>query len=554
MGGTAPNPPAQLPVANQLLQSRPFQPALNATFWAKNLPLIYTPARCRSVLSQLNEGVRVGRQAASRVIISHNWPSALKFRDQVSKIISDDLEAGRLHGPFTHPPFDHFIISPLGAFPKRASSKVRLIHDLSFPVEGSVNGAIDPDKFRLSYSSVEEAAGICRSMGPDPPFMAKLDLENAFKHVYIHPEDWHLMGFSWPDKAGRTEFYFSKVLNFGLRSSPFLFDIFASALSEFMSMGGVTGKIVRYVDDFLIIAPSAPECQKSLDVMLNVCRDAGFSVQPTKITTPSPVTEFLGVVIDTVKQELRISTERLREIAGEVGLWLGRKRITKRQLLSLVGKFSFAARVVRCGKAFISRLLHLAKSAKGLHHFVKLTQEARADLIWWYECVSTHNGVSYYAPSWAHDDVIHVFTDASNAGMGGVCGSQWFGLAYVASMAPITSRSINWREFHVAVTALATWAQELRGKSVIFHIDNTVVCCILNSLYSPVQDLMFFTRAWCLLLEKYNISMAVVYINTTDNVDADDLSRLRFSEFLDRNPSANPHMTWPSMDFMSDTN
>ena len=81
-----------------------------------------------------------------------------------------------------------------------------------------------------------------------------------------------------------------------------------------------------------------------------------------------------------------------------------------------------------------------------------------------------------------------------------------------------------------------------------------MVCSILNSLYSPVQELMFFTRAWCLLLEKFNISVAVVYINTTVNADADDLSRLRFSEFLDRNPTANPHMTWPSMEFMSETN
>ena len=286
--------------------------------------------------------------------------------------------------------------------------------------------------------------------------------------------------------------------------------------------------------------------------MLQTCADAGFSVQPSKVTAPSTETEFLGVVLDTVKQELRISPERLRDIAAEVGHWLGQKRVTKRQLLSLVGKFTFAARVVRTGKAFISRLLHLAKSARGLHHYVKLTQEARADLTWWYRCISTHNGVSYFAPTWDVDNTTHIYTDASGLGMGGLCGNQWFGLAYTASMAPLALRSINWREFHVAVSALATWAPELRGKSVIFHIDNTVVCHILNSLYSPVQDLMVFTRAWCLLIERYNITAAVVYINTDVNKDADDLSRLKFSEFRARNPSANSYMTWPNMDFMSD--
>ena len=91
--------------------------------------------------------------------------------------------------------------------------------------------------------------------------------------------------------------------------------------------------------------------------MFGVGADAGFSVQPTKVTAPSTETEFLGVMIDTVKQELRIFPDRLKEIAREVGLWLGRKKITKCQLLNLVGKFSFAARVVRTGKAFISRLI-----------------------------------------------------------------------------------------------------------------------------------------------------------------------------------------------------
>ena len=544
-------PAAKLPSPEAL--GRQFKPALNVGYWSNNLPHIYSSARCRSVLSQLTTGVRVGRSAATSAIISHNWPSAITYRDQVSKIIREDLAAGRLHGPFIHPPYQHFIISPLGAFPKRNSTKIRLIHDLSFPVEGSVNSLIDPDDCRLSYSSVDDAVAICRSMAPDPPFMAKLDLENAFKHVFVHPEDWHLLGFSWPNSAGQTRYYFSKVLNFGLRSSPYLFDIFAQALAEFMSRGGVPGQIVRYVDDFLVVAKSAPECQASLNIMLQVCADAGFSVQPSKVTSPSTTTEFLGILIDTVNQELRISQQRLQEIAGEVGLWLDRKKITKRQLLSLVGKFSFAARVVRSGKAFISRLLHLAKAAKGLHHYVKLTQEAKADLKWWYDCISTHNGVSYFAPSWAHN-VTHIFTDASGRGMGAKYENQWFGLSYVSTLAPLVNRSINYREFHVAVTALATWAKELEGKSVVFHIDNTVVCSILNSLYSPVQDLMFFTRAWCLLIERFSITAAVVYINTDVNVDADDLSRLKFNEFHARNPSANSYMTWPCMDFMACSN
>ena len=550
VGATAPSPPAIASAAKQPSQGRPAPlPALNVDFWATNLPKLYDSDRSRSLMSQLLGGVRIGRPPADTQIVSANWPSAIEHRDQVSKIISDDLGAGRLHGPFEAPPFDNFIVSPLGAFKKKGSNKIRLIHDLSFPVKGSVNSLIKKEDFSLAYSSVDDAVRICKSLGPGPVYMAKLDLENAFKHVMVDERDWHMLGFSWPDTSGKTQYFFSKVLNFGLRSAPFLFDLFAEALLDFMYHVGVPRRIVRYVDDFIVVASSAHECQNHLDVMLDTCLAAGFSVQPSKITTPAVTCEFLGIVIDSSLQQLRISAERLSDLTAEVAAWLDLKRATKRRLLSLIGKLAFAAKVVRSGRAFLGRLLGIAKQAKALHHHVRLTEEARADLLWWHQCIASHNGIYYYGVDWSGDDVIHIYTDASNTAFGGVCNSEWFQIAYQGRFQKLLERSINWREFHAAVVALATWAKSLRGKPVVFHIDNTTVCCILNKLYSPVKELMYFAREWCLLIEQYNISVAVVYIDTKSNLDADDLSRLHTQDFLDRNPGANRHMTWPTLGF-----
>ena len=105
-----------------------------------------------------------------------------------------------------------------------------------------------------------------------------------------------------------------------------------------------------------------------------------------------------------------------------------------------------------------------------------------------------------------------------------------------------------------AVTALETWASQLRDKAVVFHIDNETVCYILNKLYTPVDSLMHLVRRWCMLMEFYDVLICPVYINTLKNVDADDLSRLRASSFLDRDPKALPTMTWPTVtDFISGT-
>ena len=509
---------------------------------------MYDSDKAEVLFSQLVNGVRIGRAPADTQIVSCNWPSALEHRDQVSKIIADDLGAGRLLGPFEAPPFDNYIISPLGAFTKKNSSKVRLIHDLSFPKVGSVNSLIKKEEFSLNYSSVDDAASICRALGPGPVYMAKMDLENAFKHVLVDSRDWHLLGFSWPNSNGCNRYYFSKVLNFGLRSAPYLFDIFAAALLKFMHSEGLPeNSVVRYVDDFLVLASSAEECQNFLDIMLRTCHASGFSVQPSKVTAPAQKTEFLGIVVDSAQQQLRISRDRLHDLSTEVAAWLQTKRATKRRLLSLIGKLAFSARVVRSGRAFLGRLLGAAKHSKALHHHVRLSEEARADLRWWHECIDSHNGIAYYGVDWTDGDVIHLFSDASNTAFGAVCGEEWLQIAYVGTFASCLSQSINWREFHAAVVALATWASSLRGRKVIFHIDNMVVCNILNKLYSPVKALMAFTREWCLLIERYNITVCVVYIDTHSNVDADDLSRLCNRSFLERNPGANRYMTWPTL-------
>ena len=78
-----------------------------------------------------------------------------------------------------------------------------------------------------------------------------------------------MIGISWVFPGlmggGCTNYYFSRVLSFGLRSAPALFDVFASALLQFMFKSGAPPSIVRYVDDFLLIAPDASSCHGWMD-------------------------------------------------------------------------------------------------------------------------------------------------------------------------------------------------------------------------------------------------------------------------------------------------
>jgi hypothetical protein len=150
-----------------------------------------------------------------------------------------------------------------------------------------------------------------------------------------------------------------------------------------------------------------------------------------------------------------------------------------------------------------------------------------------------------YKEIWSDESCVHIYTDASNSGFGAVYGTEWFALIYAGHLHFLQDYSINFRELHAAVKAMATWGPILTGKAVIFHIDNQAVCGILNKLYSPVAELMDLVRTWCLLVEKYSIQCAVVYIATQDNVLADALSWGNIAEFRSRCIDASGG-TWPT--------
>ena len=516
---------------------------LTYSFWEQWLPEVVPPGEVDIILREVKFGVPIGRPPADRVVVSDNWPSANQFAPKVSEVILNDLQAGKVLGPFKNPPFDRYIISPLGAFLKRDRQKIRLIHDLSYPKDESVNGAISPDDYSLEYSTLDHAVAAVNSYSD--PFVANIDLKDAYKAVGVRKEDWHLLGFKWNLTGIGGPYFFSKVLSFGLRSAPAQFDKFALAVEKVMTLRGVRGAIIRYVDDYLLVCGDREQAERDLAVMVETARMAGFTIQNSKVTAPCKSLEFLGIVIDISAGVLRISADRMAEVKGILADAIGAKRMSKRRLLKIIGKLAFSARVVRTGRAFLGRLIGLAKTVEHLHHHVSISQAAKADLIWWNECIQSHNGSRLIYVDWSVGTVHHVFTDASDYGSGGVKGNDWFALVYVGGFEPLRHHSINWRELHVAVKALVTWAPALSGSKVIFHIDNMVTCNLLNKLYSPVPTLMELVRAWCLTLEAHSIEVAVVYIPTDENKLADAISRGDISLFKSLH-SGSPAQVWPA--------
>ena len=115
------------------------------------------------ILTGISQGVDIGYKGPQRSLVSGNWPSSTKNHDKVSEAIQAHIDKGRVAGPWAHPPFDYFVSSPLGAVPKKNSTKVRVIHDLSWPPTLGVNSGIDINEFSLKYIKIDDIIHKCQS-------------------------------------------------------------------------------------------------------------------------------------------------------------------------------------------------------------------------------------------------------------------------------------------------------------------------------------------------------------------------------------------------------
>ena len=171
-------------------------------------------------------GVHIGYHGHRAPRFSKNLPTAFANPDIVSSNLATEVSLGRMAGPFDTPPFRNLQVSPIGLVPKKNSNKFRTIFHLSYPKSGStsINHSISKDEFSLQYVTIDDAIRGIRQFGPGC-LMAKSDIESAFRLIPIHPDDYELLGMCWEGK-----YYYDKVLPFGLRSAPSIFNQLSGAL------------------------------------------------------------------------------------------------------------------------------------------------------------------------------------------------------------------------------------------------------------------------------------------------------------------------------------
>ena len=240
---------------------------------------------------------------------------------------------------------------------------------------------------------------------------------------------------------------------------------------------------------------------------------------------------------------MRLPTDKLEKINSLIRAFLGRRKCTKRELLSLIGLLAFACKVVKSGRIFLRRLIDLASSVTSLNHFIYLNLESRADIDWWARFLPSWNGVAIIHPTPLTSLGIRLFTDASDIGLGCVYGNHWLFAPWPDRWAPSDECHINVRELFAVWAAVFTWGDEWCDQELVIFTDNQSIIDIWTSGTSTDALIMAIVRALFFHLAERNANLILSYVPGSKNVDADRLSRLQVTEFKEDNPLADTHPT-----------
>ena len=218
-------------------------------------------------------------------------------------------------------------------------------------------------------------------------------------------------------------------------------------------------------------------------------------------------------------------------------------KCTKQQQLSLIGKLSFACKVVPAGRIFLRRLIDLSCSVFRIHHHIRLTKEASFDTSWWLNFLPQWNRTSCILQTdWTAAPSMTLYTDASWC-------PYWSGKCLQARWSlDDCSKDIVWKELFAIAATVNPWGHLWQQKKMLFYCDNQSVCEIWHKGSTKSPETMALLYYFCAAL--FDTHVMITHNAGTNNQIVDVLSRFQAARFRQLAPLAKPQphpiRAWPT--------
>ena len=389
----------------------------------------------------------------------------------------------------------------------KASGGFRPVLDLSV-----LNTYVSTTKFRM-----ETIATVLTAVRRND-WMVTLDLKDAYFQVPVHPYSRRFLGFSWDDQT--LQF---RVLCFCLSTAPQVFTRMMAPVSAALHRQGI--RLLRYLDDWLLLAPSEQDAHESARRLLALCARLGIAVNWEKsFLHPAQEITFLGVDIHSRTLRAFPTRARIDRFLALLDQFLEVRCPVAKQWMVLLGHMSSLTHLVPGSRRRMRSLQFClaagwSNQSRDEMQTVPWDRDCYEDLLWW----SSLDNLLLGRPLFATSPSLALFTDASAEGWGAsVLHLSVSGLWSQAERA----LHINLLELKAIHLGLLHFEDFLQGQSIAIFSDNTTALSYLLRQGG--------TRSWSLNIEAQAIlewaeqravTLTTQFIRGSANVLADSLSR-----------------------------
>eukprot|EP00741_Cyanophora_paradoxa_P020597 tig00021275_g19881.t1 len=266
-----------------------------------------------------------------------------------------------------------------------------------------------PDLVPFQYQSLDQVAPL---LTPGC-WMVKYDLRKGYYHLALHPDTQRLLTFRW-----RGRLYVYQALCFGVNVACRVFTKLMRAFAKYWAALGV--RLCTYIDDGLFICPSREAAELVSQHLRWLAPQLGLVFSSKSDFTPTQVTEYLGLEIDTRPERgvFTVTPRKVAKITALIDETLSAPAASIRALQRLAGKL-IALRMAFPAARLMTRPVFAALAAaetRGLTPFdpsaVPVQGALKEALVWVQRVLPTRP----HHPIWEPLRFFRLFTDASGFG------------------------------------------------------------------------------------------------------------------------------------------
>ena len=284
-------------------------------------------------------------------------------------------------------------------------------------------------------------------------------------------------------------------------------------------------RLLRYLDDWLILSSSEREAKQAVQSLLLLCRTFGIVINEKKSDlVPSQTAKYLGMTIDTEAGKVFPSLARVEKFLTVVESFCAMDASPAQLWQVILGHLASLEQLVPHGRLRMRSLqwhlkAHWSPESDPPSVPVPLLQQVRWDLSWWMVRDHLLTGVRFGTP--APD--LHLYSDASCSGWGAHLLDQ-----RVSGVGSDQEKllHISLLEMKALFLALQSFREDVIGHHVTAMCDNSTVVAYINKQGGTVSWVLCSLASRLLRwTESLDTHLDVRYLPGQANVLADLLSR-----------------------------